>query len=43
MIQNTHGTDENHSNPYKSAKNIDSRFCLLYNYAVFLYLPESEG
>lgn len=29
--------------PYKSAKNIDFLLSLLYNYAVFLYLPESEG
>lgn len=33
----------NCSIPYKSAKNIDFLLSLLYNYAVFLYLPESEG
>ena len=33
----------NCSIPYKSAKNIDFLTGLLYNYAVFLYLPESEG
>lgn len=33
----------NCSIPYKSAKNIDFLLGLLYNYAVFLYLPESEG
>lgn len=29
--------------PYKSAKNIDLPVNLLYDYAIFLYLPESEG
>ena len=33
----------NCSIPYKSAKNIDFLLSLLYNYTVFLYLPESEG
>ena len=33
----------NCSIPYKSAKNIDFLLGLLYNYTVFLYLPESEG
>ena len=33
----------NCSIPYKSAKNIDFLLGLLYNYAVVLYLPESEG
>ena len=33
----------NCSIPYKSAKNIDFLLSLLYSYAVFLYLPESEG
>ena len=33
----------NCSIPYKSAKNIDFLLSLLHNYAVFLYLPESEG
>ena len=36
-------SDETRKIHDKSAENIDFLLGLLYNYAVFLYLPESEG